>query len=75
MTIATDLGLAPATPLPRVSLAWSMQYNRNTRMDGQPAMAAHFDVDVDTRSDVGGGTGRPLRAEISNALEPVGAAG
>lgn len=74
MTIATDLGLAPgpATPLPR---AWSMQHSRNIQMNGWPATAVRFDVDVDTGSAVDAGGGSALRAEISNARVPVGAAG
>ncbi|MCK8615735.1 rubredoxin reductase [Gordonia sp. C13] len=77
MTIATDLGLAPgpATPLPRVPLAWSMQHSRNIQMNGWPATAAHFDVDVDAGIAVDAGGGSALRAEIESARVPVGAAG
>ncbi|SDU49580.1 NAD(P)/FAD-dependent oxidoreductase [Gordonia westfalica] len=55
MTIAADLGLAtgPSTPIPRVPLAWSMQYSSNIQMVGWPAMANRFDMDVDARTGSG----------------------
>ncbi|ASR02802.1 rubredoxin reductase [Gordonia rubripertincta] len=90
MTIATDLGLAPgpATPLPGVPLARSMQSRSNIPMVGWPTIATP-DGDVDTTVRpfddddrlVGAvrvgrdGAGRSLRSEIGDAPEPVGAAG
>ncbi|MCR8899338.1 FAD-dependent oxidoreductase [Gordonia sp. GONU] len=55
MTIAADLGLAtgPSTPVPRVPLAWSMQYSSNIQMVGWPTMADRFDVDLDTSTGTG----------------------
>lgn len=55
MTIAADLGLAtgPSTPIPRVPLAWSMQYSSNIQMVGWPAMANRFDMDVDASTGSG----------------------
>ncbi|MEO9330019.1 NAD(P)/FAD-dependent oxidoreductase [Gordonia aurantiaca] len=55
MTIAADLGTpipAPA-PIPRVPLAWSMQFSANIQMVGWPDLANGFTMEVHTADGSG----------------------
>ncbi|MFE0750927.1 NAD(P)/FAD-dependent oxidoreductase [Gordonia sp. NPDC058843] len=90
MTIAADLGLdmGTAAPVPRVPLAWTMQYAANIQIVGWPAAGERIDVELDGSSSVvrsfagdrlvgavcmgRGGSGRALRTEIEAALQPAG---
>jgi len=56
MTIATDLGLDPgaATPIPRVPLAWTMQYTSNIQMVGWPTAGDRLEVDLSSQTDTDG---------------------
>lgn len=93
MTIAADLGLDTgiSTAVPRVPLAWTMQYTTNIQIVGWPTSGDRVEVDLDDSCSVvrafagsrlvgavclgRGGSGRSLRAEIESSLQPVGAHG
>ncbi|WP_317451318.1 NAD(P)/FAD-dependent oxidoreductase [Gordonia jinghuaiqii] len=53
MTIAADLGLDPgaASPIPRVPLAWTMQYTSNIQMVGWPTSGDRLEVDLSPGTD------------------------
>jgi 3-phenylpropionate/trans-cinnamate dioxygenase ferredoxin reductase subunit len=90
MTIAADLGSGADTsvPVPRVPLAWTMQYSTNIQVVGWPTSGDRVDVElVDSSSVVRtfagdrlvgavcigrGASGRALRAEIESSLQPAG---
>ncbi|MGW9263005.1 NAD(P)/FAD-dependent oxidoreductase [Gordonia terrae] len=93
MTIAADLGSDADTsvPVPRVPLAWTMQYSTNIQVVGWPTSGDRVDVELDDSSSVvrtfagdrlvgavcigRGASGRALRAEIESSLQPAGVGG
>ncbi|AFR49553.1 NAD(P)/FAD-dependent oxidoreductase [Gordonia sp. KTR9] len=93
MTIAADLGLNAdtAAPVPRVPLAWTMQYSINIQLVGWPNAGDRVDVEPDDSNSIvrsfsagrlvgavcigRGGSGRSLRAEIESSLQPAGVGG